>query len=167
MSVNDQLARITKSPPMVSSPSLCRFLRYIVEETLAGRASGIKEQVLGLEVFDRGQDFNPRLDPIVRVQARNLRNRMAKYYEGPGRGDPIRIELPKGTYVPLFHEVAAVAELEAAPVPAAPAAVDPAPASVSAKRQIPPRFVLAALILMALLAGITFLELLEKMHLQG
>ena len=105
MSVNDQLARITKSPPLVSSPSLCRFLRYIVEETLAGRESGIKEQVLGLEVFDRGNDFNPRLDPIVRVQARNLRSRMAKYYEGPGKYDPILIELPKGTYVPVFHEV--------------------------------------------------------------
>ena len=103
MSVNDQVARITKSPPLVSSPSLCRFLRYIVEETLAGRASGIKEQVLGLEVFDRGQDFNPRLDPIVRVQARNLRSRMAKYYEGPGQADPIRIELPKGTYIPVFQ----------------------------------------------------------------
>ena len=72
---------------------------------MAGRASGIKEQVLGLEVFDRGHDFNPRLDPIVRVQARNLRSRMAKYYEGPGKYDPIHIELPKGTYVPLFHEV--------------------------------------------------------------
>ena len=105
MSVNDQLARITKSPPLVSSPSLCRFLRYIVAETLAGRASGIKEQVLGLEVFDRGQDFNPRLDPIVRVQARNLRTRMAKYYEGPGQADPIRIELPKGSYIPVFHQV--------------------------------------------------------------
>src|SRR3954451_21353335 len=108
MSVNDQLARITSSPPLVSSPSLCRFLRYIVEETMAGRASGIKEQVLGLEVVDRGHDFNPRLDPIVRVQARNLRSRMAKYYEGPGRYDPIRIELPKGTYVPLFHEANAI-----------------------------------------------------------
>ena len=114
MSVNDQLARITNSPPLVSSPSLCRFLRYIVEETLAGRASGIKEQVLGLEVFDRGQDFNPRLDPIVRVQARNLRSRIAKYYEGPGAGDPIRIELPKGTYIPVFHQVG--------PVPGQPAA---------------------------------------------
>src|SRR5215471_20303003 len=105
MSVNDEVTRITKSPPLVSSPSLCRFLRYIVDETLAGRASGIKEQVLGLEVFDRGHDFNPRLDPIVRVQARNLRSRMAKYYEGPGKYDPIRIELPKGTYIPVFHEV--------------------------------------------------------------
>ncbi|MCX6627682.1 MAG: hypothetical protein NTW28_08645, partial [Candidatus Solibacter sp.] len=103
MSVNDQVARITQSPPLVSSPSLCRFLRYIVQETLAGRALGIKEQVLGLEVFDRGQDFNPRLDPIVRVQARNLRSRLAVYYAGPGTADPIRIELPKGTYVPVFH----------------------------------------------------------------
>src|SRR5260370_37019519 len=117
MSVNDQLALIIKSRTLVSSPSLCRFLRYIVEEPLAGRASGIKEQVLGLEVFDRGPDFNPRLDPIVRVQARNLRSRMAKYYEGPGQADPIRIELPKGTYIPVFHQVGPAApELAAAPV---------------------------------------------------
>jgi tetratricopeptide (TPR) repeat protein len=105
MSVTAQLERILKSPPLVSSPSLCRFLRYIVEETLAGRESEVKEHTLGVRVFDRGEDFNPRLDPIVRVQARNLRSRIAKYYEGPGAGDPIRIELPKGTYVPIFHHV--------------------------------------------------------------
>lgn len=110
MSVNDQVARISHSPPLISSPSLCRFLRYVVAETLAGRASGIKEQVLGLEVFHRGPRFNPRLDPIVRVQARNLRSRMAKYYAGPGHADPIRIELPKGTYVPVFHQLGLVAE---------------------------------------------------------
>ena len=113
MSVKDQLARIVQNPPIVSSPGLCRFLRYIVEETLAGRASGIKERVLGLQVFDRGQDFNPRLDPIVRVQARNLRSGIARYYEGPGRWDPIRIELPKGAYVPVFYRAgAAAAELK-------------------------------------------------------
>src|ERR1035437_6958276 len=139
MSVNDQRARITKSPPLVSSPSLCRFLRYIVEETLAGRASGIKEQVLGLAVFDRGPGFNRRLDPIVRVQARNLRSRMAKYYLGPGRSDPIRIELPKGTYIPVFHQVGAVAaELPASPAAIAAAAVDPASAAVSVKRRMRP-----------------------------
>jgi hypothetical protein len=109
MSVKDQLARIVQNPPMVSSPGLCRFLRYIVEETLAGRASGIRERVLGLQVFDRGKDFNPRLDPIVRVQARNLRSGIARYYEGPGREDPIRIELPKGAYIPLFYRVGTVA----------------------------------------------------------
>jgi hypothetical protein len=179
MSVNDQVARITKSPPLISSPSLCRFLRYIVEETLAGRASGIKEQVLGLEVFDRGQDFNPRLDPIVRVQARNLRSRMAKYYEGPGQADPIRIELPKGTYVPVFHHVGPVAEAprgdtvqvarELAPGPAEVPAADVSAASVSVmpappprspvavNRQMRPRFMVVAVILVVILAGITVL----------
>jgi hypothetical protein len=163
MSVNEQLIRIVKSPPMVSSPSLCRFLRYIVEETLAGRMSGIKEQVLGLEVFDRGRDFNPRLDPIVRVQARNLRSRLAKYYEGPGRGDPIRIELPKGTYIPVFHQMGEVtADVSAG---RGSATVAPASVSVSVKRQIPPRFLLAALIVVMILVGI--LSLLDKMHFKG
>jgi hypothetical protein len=167
MSVDDQLARITKSPPLVSSPSLCRFLRYIVAETLAGRASGIKEQVLGLEVFDRGPDFNPRLDPIVRVQARNLRSRMAKYYEGPGQADPIRIELPKGTYVPVFRQVGTVGpELgpglpEIATDSALPArSVMPAPpprSPVADKRQVRPRFLLASAILVVILAGIAVL----------
>jgi tetratricopeptide (TPR) repeat protein len=160
---------------------LCRFLRYIVEETLAGRASGIKEQVLGLEVFDRGPDFNPRLDPIVRVQARNLRSRMAKYYEGPGQADPIRIELPKGTYIPVFRHVGPMAETargavaqsapEPAPAPTELAAaggattpvsvsVMPAPpprSPVSTRRQIRPRFLVASVILVVILAGITVL----------
>jgi serine/threonine-protein kinase len=162
---------------------LCRFLRYIVEETLAGRASGIKEQVLGMEVFDRGQDFNPRLDPIVRVQARNLRSRIAKYYEGPGQGDPIRIELPKGTYVPVFHQVGPVsgaarggagqsttdlagsttdvAATGVAPVLApASMSVMPAPpprSPVTEKHQVRPRFLIASVILVVILAGITVL----------
>jgi tetratricopeptide (TPR) repeat protein len=170
MSVNDQLARITKSPPLVSSPSLCRFLRYIVAETLAGRASGIKEQVLGLEVFDRGPDFNPRLDPIVRVQARNLRSRMAKYYEGPGAEDPIRIELPKGTYVPVFRQAGPVGPVlpmsqtgvpatgaAAAPVSAAPAAPHSPVAETRQSRQMRPRFMVASAILMAILVGIAVL----------
>jgi hypothetical protein len=179
MPVNDQVARITQSPPLVSSPSLCRFLRYIVAETLAGRASGIKEQVLGLEVFHRGQDFNPRLDPIVRVQARNLRSRMAKYYEGPGQADPIRIELPKGAYVPVFHQVGPIAEAprgetarvapELSPGPAEVHAAGVAPTSVSVmpsppprspvvvNRQTRPRFLVAAMILVVILTGITVL----------
>jgi serine/threonine-protein kinase len=159
---------------------LCRFLRYIVDETLAGRASGIKEQVLGLEVFDRGPDFNPRLDPIVRVQARNLRSRMAKYYEGPGQSDPIRIELPKGTYIPVFRHVGPTAEaargataqlapesdppseLAAAggvtgPVSLSVMPVPPPRSPVSTKRQIRPRFLVASVILMLILAGITAL----------
>src|ERR1041384_5787451 len=97
-SIRAALQRIVSSPQLESSPSLCRFLRYVVEETLAGRGGQIKEYSLGAEVFSRGDDFDPRIDPIVRVQARNLRARMAKYYEGPGAGDTAIIELPKRTY---------------------------------------------------------------------
>src|SRR6185503_19091425 len=96
------LQRIVSSPQLESSPSLCRFLRYVVEETLAGRGGLIKEYSLGAEVFTRGDDFDPRIDPIVRVQARNLRARMVRYYEGPGATDEVVIDLPKRTYVPVF-----------------------------------------------------------------
>src|SRR6185295_17871614 len=125
MSEMDQLELILKSAPLVSSPSLSRFLRYIVEETLAGRSSAIREYTLGVHVFDRGEDFNPRLDPIVRVQARNLRTRIAKYYETHGIDDPILIELPKGTYVPIFHKrVPEPADAEPmAAIPEVPAAI--------------------------------------------
>src|SRR5215813_3354784 len=131
MSEIEQLERILRSAALVTSPSLSRFLRYIVEETLAGRGSAIREYTLGVHVFDRGEDFNPRLDPIVRVQARNLRARVAKYYETTGTEDPIRIELPKGKYVPIFHVVEPVA---GAPQPpsATPAAGGSAPDSGAA-----------------------------------
>ena len=166
MSVNQQLERILKSPPLVSSPSLCRFLRYIVEETLAGRESEIKEQPLGVRVFDRGDDFNPRLDPIVRVQARNLRTRIAKYYEGPGVDDPIRIELPKGTYVPVFHGLTPDPPVEepvavATPVSVMPASVMPVPpprSPVAERAEVPrPRFLLATVVLAVILVGIAVL----------
>src|SRR3954451_10542198 len=103
---------MVSSPQLESSPSLCRFLRYVVEETLAGRGGLIKEYSLGAEVFCRGDDFDPRIDPIVRVQARNLRARMVRYYEGPGATEPIVIDLPKRTYVPVFtsREIAARVE---------------------------------------------------------
>ncbi|HTS62819.1 MAG TPA: hypothetical protein VMH28_12405 [Candidatus Acidoferrales bacterium] len=162
MSINEQLERILNTPPLVSSPSLSRFLRYVVEETAAGRGATIKEYTLGLNVFDRGEEFNPRLDPIVRVQARNLRARLDKYYENTGAEDPIRIELPKGTYVPVFHfrSSATVSEngTAAAGSAAAPAvSVMPAPpprSPVDENRKGPPRFMLAALILAFLLFGI-------------
>jgi hypothetical protein len=164
MSINDQLERILSTPPLVSSPSLSRFLRYVVEETAAGRGAAIKEYTLGLNVFDRGDEFNPRLDPIVRVQARNLRARLDKYYQTQGTEDPIRIELPKGTYVPVFHfrTPGTVSENgrqapAAAPTPAGPVSVMPAPPPLSPvddNKKIRPRFVLAALILAVLLFGI-------------
>jgi tetratricopeptide (TPR) repeat protein len=121
--VRAALEKIVTSAQMESSPSLCRFLRYVVEETLAGRGGMIKEYSLGAEVFGRGDDFDPRVDPIVRVQARNLRARMARYYEGPGADDAVVIDMPKRTYVPVFTARAVETPVEAAA--ATVAAVEP------------------------------------------
>src|ERR1043165_7461264 len=102
-SVRAQLERILASPQLEASPSLCRLLRFVVEETLSGQGGSLKEYSLGTQVFDRGEAFDPRMDPIVRVQARNLRTRLAQYYAGPGAADPVLIDLPKRTYVQVFH----------------------------------------------------------------
>ena len=111
-SVNAQLERMLSRPPLASSPSLTRLLRYLVEETLAGRGSEIKEYNLGVRIFHRNPDFNPRADPIVRVQTHYLRAKLAQYYAGPGAQDPMVIELPARTYIPRLplQESAAVPE---------------------------------------------------------
>jgi hypothetical protein len=100
--VRGQLERILASDGFANSERISRFLRFTLESTLNGERDQIKEYVIGREVFDRDDRYDPRIDPIVRVEARRLRARLAEYYEGPGRGDAIRIELPKGGYVPLI-----------------------------------------------------------------
>jgi hypothetical protein len=90
----------------VNSGRLKRFLRFSVEETLAGRAENLKEYTLALEVFDKSASHDPGADPIVRVEARRLRARLKEYYETDGLGDRIRIDIPKGAYVPSFQRVA-------------------------------------------------------------
>ncbi|MDQ2777164.1 MAG: hypothetical protein M3Y57_19930 [Acidobacteriota bacterium] len=79
-----------------------RLLRHLVTRRLQGATGELKEYTLGVEVFDRGDDFDPRLDPIVRVEASRLRSRLQKYYEGSGSEDVVRITLPRGAYLPSF-----------------------------------------------------------------
>jgi hypothetical protein len=98
--VRAHVERITSSDLFASAERLCRFLRFTVESMLAGREDQVKEYILGREVFDRGEGYDTRLDPIVRVEARRLRSRLAEYYSGPGRDEPLRLEYPKGRYVP-------------------------------------------------------------------
>jgi serine/threonine-protein kinase len=96
------LARLTSSAIFADSQRMARFLRFAVEETLQGNGSRLKEIVIGAEVFDRGAAYDPRLDPIVRVEARRLRAKLRAYYESQGRDDQLIIEFPKGTYQPVF-----------------------------------------------------------------
>ena len=101
--VRQALERILKSGPFGQSQRRQRFLEYIVNETLAGRSDRLKGYTIAREVLDRPEEFDPNLDPIVRMEAARLRDRLREYYEGDGRDDPIRIELPKGTYTPQIE----------------------------------------------------------------
>src|SRR5207247_2133468 len=83
-SVQMQVDRILASKQFVRSPSLSRLLRFAVEETLAGRGASLKEYRIGVEVFGRGESFDTRLDPLVRVQAGKLRHRLKEYYGAAG-----------------------------------------------------------------------------------
>lgn len=98
-----QLDRVLKSEQFSQSRRRQRFLQYIVNETLAGRGDRLKGYTIAIAVFDRPQSFDPVVDPIVRIEAARLREKLREYYETGGRGDPIRIDLRKGSYAPLIE----------------------------------------------------------------
>ena len=107
--VEAELARILASPIFRKAPRHSRFLSFVVQRMLEGRAESVKEYVIGLEVFERAADYDPGSDPIVRAEARRLRSRLSEYYAGPGMNDAIIIDLPKGGYAPVFRERTAMA----------------------------------------------------------
>lgn len=115
--IRAHVARVTSSELFVGAERLCRFLHFTVESKLNGREADVKEYTLGREVFDRGETYDPRLDPIVRVEARRLRSRLAEYYGGPGRDEALRLEYPKGSYLPVVS--GAIARTAGSPAPSA------------------------------------------------
>jgi adenylate cyclase len=102
--VREELRRVLAHPEFLASHKRRDFLTYVVEETLAGRADLIKGYTIAMEVFGRGEDFDSGLDPIVRIEAGKLRRELERYYLVAGTEDPVRIDIPKGRYVPLFIE---------------------------------------------------------------
>lgn len=159
--IRDALARVLASEGFVASPTLASFLRYVVEETLAGRGDRLKAYTIAVAALDRPASFDPNDNPLVRVQARRLRNALARYYAGPGRDDAVRIDLPLGGYVAAFPTA------DAAPAPLAdpdgeetepdaageapPVGVDPAAATPPAVTA-PPRRRFGALVALAVAA---------------
>jgi adenylate cyclase len=100
--VRTELERILRHTEFQASERLRDFLRFVVGESLAGRADAIKGSRIARRVFDRGEDFDGTRDPVVRIEAGRLRRRLEHYYFVAGERDPVRIEIPKGGYVPLF-----------------------------------------------------------------
>ncbi len=100
--IRAELDRILGADLLAGATRLSRLLRYIVERTISGEGDQLKEYVLGVEVFDRPPSYDPRLDSIVRVEARRLRAKLEEYYLGPGAANPLVISIPRGSYVPVF-----------------------------------------------------------------
>src|SRR5262249_29951552 len=98
--VRQQLKKILCHGLFTRSGRMGRFLRLAVELTLDGRGDELKEYLIGVEVFDRKPSYDPRVDPIVRVEARRLRAKLKAFYETDGCSDPVIIEFVKGSYVP-------------------------------------------------------------------
>jgi len=98
-----QLERILACHELQMSDHRAAFLRFIVEETLAGRAHHIKGYTVAVTVFERDETFDAQNDPVVRLEARKLRRELDTYYANKGRHDPVRISVPKGGYVPLIE----------------------------------------------------------------
>ena len=114
--VREQVARIVASPAFRSSKRYTDFLRYTVEHTIKGHTENIKERVLGVEVFGRAPNYDTSSDPVVRTSAAEVRKRLQHYYRIHGQAGEIRIDFPRGTYVPEFVWPQASTSLEVADV---------------------------------------------------
>ena len=101
--IRRQLEKIMAHGLFARSERMVRFLRLAVERTLEGKADELKEYLIGVEVFDRPSSYDPRVDPIVRVEARRLRSKLKAYYAGDGNNDPVRIEFRTGSYAPQIR----------------------------------------------------------------
>jgi TolB-like protein/Tfp pilus assembly protein PilF len=101
--VQGALDRILASDVFRNARRPSQFLRFIVESALADKEKRIKEYLIGVEVFERPADYDPKSDPVVRIEAGRLRKKLSEYYAGSGANDPIIVELPKGGYIPTFR----------------------------------------------------------------
>ncbi len=170
--VREQLSRLLESHHFRNSRRYPPLLRFIVEETLAGRGEFLKERLLGIRVFDRPADYDTAIDPIVRVTIAEIRKRIAQYYHDEEHDAEIRIELLPGRYAPEFRartlpraavalplSVAEVEELRAMGVPPTPvAAEEPMRAGSTGRARLIRRpwaaFLMAGVVLFVLVAAL-------------
>ena len=120
--IRQALDRVLTSPGFVRNARMSQFLRFLVERHLEGRDDELKESVIAVEVFGRRPDYDPKQDSIVRTEAARLRARLVEYDSGEGRSNPIRIDVPKGGYIPAcrLRDISHAVPAEAGPTRAVP-----------------------------------------------
>src|SRR5262249_43017470 len=109
--VRQLLGRILCSRQFSNAPKKQKFLQLICEAYLDGRASELNEYLIGYEVFDRNETYDPALDSIVRVGAHEVRKKLERYYKSEGKNDEILLEIPAGSYIPIFTRLRRLSEL--------------------------------------------------------
>ena len=122
--IREELRRVLESRQFARAKKRSRFLEFVCEQSLAGNSEKVSEYLIGVEVYDRGTEFDPQQDAIVRVQACEIRRALKEYYAEDGKANPWRIDLPAGHYVPSFVRAAVPApptpvSIQAPPVLAA------------------------------------------------
>ena len=133
-----QLELLLVHPLFSQSKRYPALLRFVVEQTLAGNSDQVKERSIGMEVFARAPGYDANADPVVRVTAGEIRKRLAQYYYDPAHSEEIRIELPTGSYVPVFQRITEAQKPPAA-LPAPPlASAQPAPIAQPAAESVAP-----------------------------
>jgi len=156
--VREELSRVLACHEFRTSKRSQDFLRYVVENTLQGHGDMLKERTIGIEVFGRPTSYDPSDDATVRVKAGEVRKRLGLYYSDQGSRNPVRIELPSGTYIPEFHPAAGPAAAPVSPPPGLASedlpAVTPIPAAMPGRQPAvtPRRAALAVMVLAALAA---------------
>jgi len=141
-----QVEKVAASAVLHGSESLCKLLRYLAHHAIEHPGTPVKEYQIATEEFGRPADFDPAVDSMVRVQAGRLRTKLAEYYAGEGSADPVRIELPKGTYTLVFHKRDPAAKSDRHLHPSQEHS-QPSP------EQVPRSWLLAVVVLSLLLAG--------------
>ena len=101
----DQLGLILGSDQFAGAFRIKKLLEFIVKEYVSGRENQIKAYTIGLSVFNREADFDPQIDPIVRINIARLRRHLTNYYEKSDYNDVVRISIPKGTCIPNFQSL--------------------------------------------------------------
>jgi adenylate cyclase len=154
--VRAELERILASRCFEQAARSSDFLRFVVEQTLAGQGGRLKGYTIGIEVFGRPPDFDAQADPLVRVEAGRLRRRLADYYAEEGSTDPVRIDLPRGSYCVTSTYHPPPAEVSQGPMPSVP---DERNSARNRRRWRRVRSVLIAAVVLAGLGVVTLQQL--------
>ena len=149
--IRTQVERLTDTA-LAGSPRLSRFLRFVVEQTLAGQQRRLKEYVVAVEVFDRPSDFDPRTDSIVRVEAGRLRAKLRDHYSR--FDDVLLVDLERGGYVPTFGLRSNAAAAQESMAPGMEPSMQEAGAAPSTQHRL--RLISTACVMLAVIGGVGF-----------